>query len=83
MPEILQRNKNILFVFNIIDSKRTKLLECKILQTTDMELHCKPGEQAPKIRDNGKIQLYKGFDQTQLRTVVAAADLVVAPSLSE
>ena len=76
VPEILHQNKEILFVFNIIDSKRTKLLETKILQTTD-ENH------SIKTRDNTKIQLYKWFDQSQLRTVVAAADLIVAPSLSE
>ncbi|MCX6823259.1 MAG: glycosyltransferase family 4 protein [candidate division SR1 bacterium] len=76
VPEILKQNSNILCVFNIIDSKRTKFLESKILQTTDEDHKI-------KIRDNSKIQLYKGFDQSQLRTVVAAANLIVAPSLSE
>ena len=76
VPEIVKKNENILFVFNLIDSKRTKLLEEKILQTTDKDHKI-------KTRDNTKIQLYKWFDQNQLRTVVAAADLVVAPSLSE
>lgn len=37
VPKILQQNSNVLFVFNVIDSKRTKLLECKILQTTASE----------------------------------------------
>jgi glycosyltransferase involved in cell wall biosynthesis len=83
VPEILQKNENILFVFNLIDSKRTTLLESKILSETALDGPTHHGEHKVKIRDNGKIQLYKWFDQTQLRTVVAAADLVVAPSLSE
>lgn len=83
VPEILKKNENILFVFNLIDSKRTKVLESKILSETCVDSQIHSWERKVKIRDNGKIQLYKWFDQTQLRTVVAAADLVVAPSLSE
>ena len=83
VPEIVKKNENILFVFNLIDSKRTKILESKILSETCIIGESFQWEHKIKIRDNTKIQLYKWFDQTQLRTVVASADLVVAPSLSE
>lgn len=83
VPEILKKNENILFVFNLIDSKRTKVLESKILSETCVDSQVHSWEHKVKIRDNSKIQLYKWFDQIQLRALVASADLVVAPSLSE
>lgn len=71
MPEVLDANRDILFAFNLIDSKRTEKTKLKI---EDVKL---------KIKGQKNIQIFNWFTQEQLRTLVAAADLVVAPSLSE
>lgn len=71
MPQVLQHHKNIIFVYNLIDSKRTKEIISKIQDI-------KSSIQNPK-----SIQIFNGFDQGTLRTVLASADMVVAPSLAE
>ena len=74
MPTVLQDNPKILFACNIIQSKRTE-------ETVDYLklLQCYRQHREGKQR----IQIYTGFDQQDLRTFVAAADMVVAPSLAE
>lgn len=84
MPEIHKTNKNILFAFNLIDSKRTSYMKMKIMQTA--VLNDIPIANVFAGHKEGKkesIQIFSWFDQKQLRTLVASADLIVAPSLSE
>lgn len=71
IPSILKWNTNILLAFNLIDSKRTNEIKHRIenIQHTNHTAN--------------NIQLFTWFTQKELRTVVAAADLIVAPSLSE
>lgn len=71
IPEVLKKNENILFVFNLIDSKRTEKIRLRIENGWW------------KMKEKKNIQIFTGLEQKQLRTLVASADLVVAPSLSE
>lgn len=61
---------NTIFVFNIIESKRTK----KILRQLETIKN-------NKIKNN--IQIFKWFSKNNLRTLLASCDCVIAPSISE
>jgi glycosyltransferase involved in cell wall biosynthesis len=65
LPEILKL-ENVIMVFNIIESKRTK----KVL------------EELSNINANN-LQIFNGFSKKELRILIASADCVVAPSISE
>ena len=58
-------------MFNLIDSKRTEEIK------NGLKLEAR----SSKLKDT--IQIFNGLEQKELRTLVASADLVVAPSLSE
>lgn len=70
IPSILQRDPDFLFVFNLIDSKRKPELISR-LQSFQAHGYKK------------QIQIFTGMDKPSLRTLIAACDVVVAPSLSE
>ncbi|MFA5747876.1 MAG: glycosyltransferase family 4 protein [Candidatus Absconditabacterales bacterium] len=80
--KIVEKNKNILFVFNLIDSKRTEKIknEIKYLQK-NLEIKNMLDKDNLKIGKN--IQIFNGFEKEELRKLVASCDLVIAPSLSE
>jgi len=65
LPEILKL-ENVIMVFNIIESKRTK----QIL------------EKLKKIEADN-LQIFNGFSKENLRKLVASANCVIAPSISE
>lgn len=67
LPELVTVDAQLLFVFNIIDSKRTTYIKEKI----------------QKLHLWSSVQLFDGFEKDQLRMLVASSDLIVAPSLSE
>ena len=71
MPQVLKKNKNIIYVYNLIASKRTQESILR-LQKIKSSLH-----------DPQSIQIFNGLDPLSLRTLVASGDLVVAPSLAE
>jgi hypothetical protein len=71
IPSILKWNKNILLAFNLIESKRTNEIKHRIENIKHTN------------HTANNIQLFTWFSQKELRTVVAATDLIVAPSLSE
>lgn len=70
IPKLLQEESDLLFVFNIIDSKRKSILVDRI-------------KQIQRRGYSSNIQLFYGMDKVTLRTMLAASDIVVAPSLSE
>lgn len=70
IPTIIQKDPDFLFVFNIIDSKRKSLL---ISRLQDLQRHWYAKN----------IQIFYGMDKEDLRVMIAACDVVVAPSLSE
>lgn len=67
LPELVGVDKKLLFVFNIIDSKRTAYIK----------------EQIQKYHLWSSVQLFDGFEKNELRTLIASSDMIVAPSLSE
>lgn len=70
VPLMIKKDPNILFVFNIIESKR----RIEILH----RLHA-----LEKTWFAHQIQIFEGMERQDLRTMVAACDVVVAPSFSE
>jgi len=79
MPEVMAQNKDILFVYNLIDSKRTNDTKLRI---KNEELRIRK-QWDTKTMKHWNVQIFNGFEQEKLRILVASADLVVAPSLSE
>lgn len=67
LPEIVKVDAKLLFVFNLIDSKRTTYIK----------------EQIRKYHLWSSVQVFDGFEKTELRTLIASCDMIVAPSLSE
>ncbi len=67
LPELVTVDPQLLFVFNLIDSKRTAYIKQKI----------------QKYHFWSSVQLFDGFEKNDLRTLVASSDMIVAPSLSE
>ena len=72
MPSAYARNPKLLFVYNLIASKGTEAMKKKIRHDTQL-----------LQTDQQMVQIYSGMSQEELRTMVASADLVVAPSLAE
>jgi len=70
IPNVIREDPDFLFVFNIIDSRRKSLL---ISRLHDLQ----------KYWYKKHIHIFYGMDKVDLRTLVACADAVVAPSLSE
>lgn len=67
LPELVQVDAKLLFVFNLIDSKRTEYIKEKIR----------------KYHLGSSVQVFNGLEKDELRTLVASSDMIVAPSLSE
>lgn len=70
IPQMIKYDPSVLFVFNIIDSKRRN--------TTINRLHF-----LEKFWFARQIQIFQWVDKKDLRTMVASCDVVVAPSFSE
>jgi glycosyltransferase involved in cell wall biosynthesis len=70
VPQMATHDPNVLFVFNIIDSKRRNetLQRLRFLE---------------KFWFARQIQIFEWVDKSYLRTMVASCDVVVAPSISE
>jgi len=67
LPQVVTVDPQLLFVFNLIDSKRTKHIKEKIR----------------KYHLWSSVQIFDGLEKNDLRTLVASSDMIVAPSLSE
>lgn len=67
LPELTTIDPKILFVFNLIDSQRTKYIKEKIV----------------KHALGAAVQMFEGMEKNELRTLIASSDMIVAPSLSE
>ena len=67
LPELVTVDSKLLFVFNLIESKRTE--------------HIK--RQIRKYHLGSSVQIFDGFEKNELRTLIASSDMIVAPSLSE
>ncbi len=80
LPEILKL-ENVMMVFNIIESKRTKriLEKLKLLRTFPN------GRGLLKVAQwkESNIQIFTGFSKEDLRKLIASSDCVIAPSISE
>ena len=80
LPEILKL-ENIVMVFNIINSKRTKSILRKLYsvkktfqEKTKITILNKKGE---------KLQIFNWFNKIELRKLIASCDCIIAPSISE
>ncbi len=67
LPELVMVDARLLFVFNLIDSKRTEYIK----------------EQIRKYHLWASVQIFDGFEKNELRTLIASSDMMIAPSLSE
>jgi len=67
LSELVIIDAKLLFVFNLIDSKRTVEIKEKI----------------QKYHLWSSVQIFDGFEKQELRTLIASSDMIVAPSLSE
>ncbi len=67
LPELVTVDSQLLFVFNLIDSKRTEYIKEKIR----------------KYHLWSSVQIFDGFEKNELRTLIASSDMIIAPSLSE
>lgn len=67
LPELVTVDSKLLFVFNLIDSKRTEYIKEKIR----------------KYHLGSSVQIFDGLEKNELRTLVDSSDMIVAPSLSE
>ncbi|MCX6823662.1 MAG: glycosyltransferase family 4 protein [candidate division SR1 bacterium] len=67
LPELVTVDPQLLFVFNLIDSKRTEYIK----------------ETIRKYHLGSSVQIFDGFEKDELRTLIASSDMIVAPSLSE
>ena len=67
IPKVLAQSTEIIFVLNIIDSRRKTEIVSRL-----KDLHMP-----------NRIHIFDGFEKDRLRSLVATADLVVAPSFSE
>jgi len=71
LPKLLTNNPEALFVFNLIPSKRDSEIKQKIKQI------------AKKAWFSDRVFIFSWWEIEQLRTLVACADVVIAPSLAE
>ncbi len=67
LPEMVMVDSQLVFVFNLIDSKRTAYIK----------------ETIRKYHLWSSVYVFDGFEKNDLRTLIASSDLIVAPSLSE
>jgi len=67
LPELVMVDAQLLFAFNLIDSKRTQYIKEKIR----------------KYHLGSSVQIFDGREKEDLRTLIASSDMIVAPSLSE
>lgn len=67
LPELVTVDSKLLFVFNLIDSKRTAYIK----------------EEIRKYHLGSSVQIFEGVEKNELRTLIASSDMIVAPSLSE
>lgn len=67
IPALCEKYPDILIVFNLIPAKRDSYIRSRI--------HIQG--------KHNNVRIYDGFSLEDLRTLVAASDVVVAPSLSE
>ncbi len=67
LPELVTVDPQLLFVFNLIDSKRTKYIKEKIR----------------KHHLWSSVQIFDGLEKNNLRILIASSDVIIAPSLSE
>ena len=67
LHELVIIDPKLLFVFNLIDSKRTEYIK----------------EEIKKYHLGSSVQIFEGVDKHELRILVASSDMIVAPSLSE
>lgn len=67
LPELVTLDAKVLYVCNLIASKRTSMIKEKIRQ-----YHLGPS-----------VQIYDGLDKEDLRSMIASSDMIIAPSLSE
>lgn len=77
LPELINI-ENSIFVFNIIESKRTKKILDKLNNIKTSLLSNKKW-----LHSNHKIQIFNWFSKNDLRKLVASCDCVIAPSISE
>jgi len=69
IPEILNNNRQIKLIFNLINSERKERIRQEILKYK-------------KINPE-RIQLFDWFEMQELRNLIACCDIVIAPSISE
>ena len=67
VPWILALDEKIVVVFNLIESKRTEEIKMEIAS----------------LRSQWRVEVFNWFEKEELRELVASADCVIAPSLSE
>lgn len=73
LPRLFEKYADLKLIFNLIHAQRNEFLVAKIL---DFQASLLP-------KDQERIILLQGLEKSDLRTLVAAVDAVVAPSLSE
>jgi glycosyltransferase involved in cell wall biosynthesis len=71
IPQILKENPDAKLLFNIIPSKRSRYIVERINSISK------------QIKAGNRIQIFRGFSKEDLRTFVACADIIIAPSLAE
>jgi len=74
LPELVMVDAKLLFIFNLIDSKRTQYVKEQI-----RKYHLWPAWPAGR----SSVQIFDGLEKNDLRTMIASSDMIVAPSLSE
>lgn len=67
LPELVTIDPKLVFVFNLIDSKRTQYIK----------------EEIRKYHLGASVQVFDGLEKNELRILIASSDMIVAPSLSE
>ncbi len=74
LPELVVVDAQLLFVFNLIDSKRTEYIKKKI-----RKYH--PVKDGASLWSS--VQIFDSQEKNDLRTLIASSDIIIAPSLSE
>lgn len=75
LPELVTVDAQLLFVFNLIDSKRTAYIKEKIRKYHPVASY--------GAGFGSSVQIFNGLEKEELRTLVASSDIIVAPSISE
>ncbi len=71
MPDILKDNPDSILVFNLINSKRQKYIKTLIQSKIN------------NSENKDRVVVYDWFEKEDLRRLIAASDVIIAPSLSE